>query len=261
MDKKKNLLKYLNKYIKIVILFIVLILLIFFYISYNNKIDKKNYEEQFIKNTTINVELSEKATTNEFINIRWTYENIDKIYINSKIVGISSWFFMYNYKLELWDNIINIVWKNQYIEKKITKKIERITLDEEKSRIQEQQEKLAIKKENELIEIEIKKQEKLEREFYNKLVLVQDKANCEAEIKYPTDIDNKIFWYWNTYNESLMNKNLELNYELSKKLSTKYSNELSKIYNISNERYSEINYKAFKENWPLPKKSKCHKNY
>lgn len=94
----------------------------------------------------------------------------------------------------------------------------------------------------------------LEKEFYRELVLAQDKADCEAEKKYPTDIDNPIFWNWWKYNEDLMNKNLKLNYELSSKLSKQYSEQVKIKYNISEEKDNEIQLKAIKENWPLPKK-------
>lgn len=51
-----------------------------------------------------------------------------------------------------------------------------------------------------------------------------------------------------------MNKNLKLNYELSSKLSKQYSEQVKIKYNISEEKDNEIQLKAIKENWPLPKK-------
>ncbi len=160
------------KLYKVRIFFIILFSFIFvfnsiyLYYSYDNKIYTKN----FIENTKMNIDIIEKTTTKDFIDIKWTYNNIDKIYINSKPIETSSWFFVYKYNLQLWENTLDIVWTNKYTEKKYTNVIKRITLEEEQKILE--QEKF-LEEENKL------QQEKLQQEKIN-----NDIARLKKEINW-----------------------------------------------------------------------------
>ncbi len=92
--------------------------------------------------------------------------------------------------------------------------------------------------------------EKKRREIYTALVKSQDKANAEAEAKFPTDPSKIPFSQLKTYDFKTA---FEKNSEMSEGLKKKYRNRLRKKYKIAEEELGKIDTEGFEENWPLPK--------
>lgn len=92
--------------------------------------------------------------------------------------------------------------------------------------------------------------EKKRKEIYTALVESQDKANREAEVKFPIDSSKIPFSQLSTYDFSSAFKK---NSEMSKSLKEKYKKQLIKKYKIADEELEKISNEGFESNWPLPK--------
>lgn len=86
-------------------------------------------------------------------------------------------------------------------------------------------------------------------EVFRAMVKAEDRADAEAERKYPTDASkipmNQLATY--DFKEALFKNNDE-----AKRLREKYLDELAERFKLTREELKLISQEAFNENWPLP---------
>ena len=92
--------------------------------------------------------------------------------------------------------------------------------------------------------------EQKRKKIFTALVKSEDRADAEAEEKYPFDGSkipmNKLAHY--DFKSAILNFTKE-----SKRLQNKYREKLLKKYRITEEELQKISTEAFSENWPMPK--------
>ena len=87
------------------------------------------------------------------------------------------------------------------------------------------------------------------KKIFQEIVRAEDRAESEAEIKYPTNPEHIPFNALKNYD--LKNVTAK-HFELVKELEKNYVNQILKKYGLSEEDKTELSIEAIYENWPLP---------